>query len=359
MEKERKKTKRNKMSKMPFSVRFGILVAVLVMIVVAAGVLMAPGFKVTEVYCEGNSLVQSEEIFANAQISGGKNIFLIGLGKAERNVEKLPMIKEANIKRVFPDKICIAVTERVPVAYIKAGTECIAIDNESIIIKRFESDQAAKLIKKLTPDFDKLKEEKTDESEEEKAPEEEAETVPEEQTDAEEYFSIPLIEGIEAKNADENKKAKCSDEGKFEDVIKICNGLNNAGLLNKATYLNVTDMQNINLVIENRLDVRLGTMENIEYRAKFLAEVINTKISAYESLILDYTRDDIYARTFEEEKKDIKTLEESAEESAEEDKEKTDGETAEEEVEEKTEEPAEEEKLQAEASMKMDGEQEE
>ncbi len=358
MEKERKKSKRNKMSKMPFSVRFGILVAVLVIIVVAAGVLMAPGFKVAEVYCEGNSLVQSEEIFANAQISGGKNIFLIGLGKAERNVEKLPMIKEANIKRVFPNKICIAVIERVPVAYIKAGTECIAIDNESIIIKKVESDQAANLIKKLTPDFDKLKE-KSEEPEEEKAPEEEAETAPEEQTDAEEYFSIPLIEGIEAKNTDENKKAKCSDEGKFEDVIKICNGLNDAGLLNRATYLNVTDMQNINLVIENRLDVRLGTMENIEYRAKFLAEVINTKISAYESLILDYTRDDIYARTFEEEKKDIKTLEESAEESAEEDKEKTDGENEEEKVEEKTEEPAEEEKPREDSSMKMDGEQEE
>ena len=355
MENKRRKSKRNIKSKMPFPVRFGILVAVLILIIVTAGVLMAPGFKVSEVYCEGNSLVQSEEIFANAQISGGKNIFLIGLGKAERNVEKLPMIKEANIKRVFPNKICITVEERAPIAYIKAGTECVAIDNETIIIKKVESEQSAELIKKLTPDFEKIKEEKNESSETGSEPEEQAENVSEEQPEpTEEFFNIPLIDGIEIKNTDENKKAKCNDENKFNEVIKVCNALNDAGLLNRATYLNVTDMQNVNLVIENRLDVKLGNIDNIEYRAKFLAEVINTKISAYETLILDYTRDDIYARTFDDENEEIKTLEETSEEDSKE--EETDPEGAEEETADK---PQEEEETQNDTSMKIDGFQEE
>ncbi len=352
MEKGRRKSKRNKTSKMPFPVRFGILVAVLVLIVVTAGVLMAPGFKVSEVYCEGNSLVGSEEIFANAQIMGGKNIFLIGLGKAERNVEKLPMIKEANIRRVFPNKICIAVSERIPFAYVKAGAECVAIDKETVIIKKVESEQTAELIKKLTPNFDKLTEKESAEAEPESAPEET------EEQPAEEFLSIPLIEGVEAKSTDENKKVKCNDENKFNEAIKICNALNDAELLNRTTYINVTDMQNVNLVIENRLDVRLGTIENIEYRAKFLAEVINTKISAYETLILDYTRDDIYARTFED-KEEVKVTDKIGEEGDTEEEEGAE-EGAEEESakEEKTEELAEEE-VQEEPSMKMDGVQEE
>ncbi len=355
MVKERRKLKRNKKSKIPFSVRFGTLVAVLVLIVVTAGVLMAPGFKVSEVYCEGNFLVKSEEIFANAQISGGKNIFLIGLGKAERNVEKLPMIKEADIRRVFPNKICITIEERVPVAYIKAGTECVAIDKETIIIKKVESEQTAELIKKLTPAFDKLKEKKEENTETESVPEEQAENVLEKQTEsAEEYFSIPLIEGIEIKNTDENKKAKSNDENKFNEAIKICNALKDADLLNRATYLNVTDMQNVNVVIENRLDVRLGTIDNIEYRAKFLAEVINTKISAYEVLILDYTRDDIYARSFDNKEEEIRTLEETSKESAKEDK--TDIENDEEK---RTNESEEEVSMPEDTSMKMSSSQEE
>ena len=55
-------------------------------------------------------------------------------------------------------------------------------------------------------------------------------------------------------------------------------------------------MTNVNAVIENRLDIRLGIPDNMAYRAKFLAETINTKISSTEVLILDYTGNDIYAR---------------------------------------------------------------
>ena len=56
-------------------------------------------------------------------------------------------------------------------------------------------------------------------------------------------------------------------------------------------------MDDIRLVIENRLEVLLGKADNIDYRCKFLAEVINTRISASESVILDYRGDDIYAET--------------------------------------------------------------
>ncbi len=319
MKKGRRKSARRNGAKMPFSVRFGILIAILVMIVAAAGVLMAPGFKVSEVYCEGNVNVKSEDIFSAAQIGNGKNILLVGIGKAERNVNKIPMVKDANIRRVFPNKICITVEERVPLAYIKAEGECAIIDEEMMVIKKEEADSAIKLIEKFTPDFsvpsDKEKEDKEEasetETEEETSSEGSHEEAEGESTENEEiYFNIPLVDGIELKNAEENKKAKCDDIDKLSEVIKLCVALEKAGLLGRATYINVTDMQNVNVVIENRLDVRLGNINNIEYRARFLAEVVNNKISAYETLILDYTGDDIYARSHDDGKERTKIEEE-------------------------------------------------
>ena len=49
----------------------------------------------------------------------------------------------------------------------------------------------------------------------------------------------------------------------------------------------------------------LGDADNIDYRAKFMAEVINNKISAYEVAILDYTGDDIYVRPREDGKQRV------------------------------------------------------
>ena len=345
MREEKKRTSRkNKRSKMPFSVRFGILVAVLVMIVVAAGVLMAPGFKVSEVYCEGNTILKSEEIYSLAEISGEKNIFLVGLGKAERNVKKHPAVKDVNIKRVFPNKICISVEERLPLAYVMTGGECAVIDEEYFVMKKEDVNMTSQLIKERMPAFEKKDEaeEKTEKNDEEKQTEEEKQS-PEGETETTEngyeFFSIPLVEGIEIKNAEENKKVKSEDQQKLDDTIKLCVALNDAELLNRTTYINVTDMQNVNVVIENRLDVRLGNLNNIEYRAKFLSEVVTTKISAYEVLILDYTGDDIYAR-FHDDGKERIVAEEEPEETSD-DAESTEDKTTDEDKEDSTEETSE------------------
>lgn len=75
--------------------------------------------------------------------------------------------------------------------------------------------------------------------------------------------------------------------------------------MQKSTYIDVTDLTNIRLIIENRLDVLLGDADNIDYRAKFMAEVINNKISAYEVAVLDYTGDDIYVRPHDDGKQRV------------------------------------------------------
>ena len=113
-------------------------------------------------------------------------------------------------------------------------------------------------------------------------------------------YSVPLTVGIELSSAEEGKTAASDDSAKLDKLFEICNALNDAGLLNRSTYIDLTDMTNVNAVIENRLDIRLGIPDNMAYRAKFLAETINTKISSTEVLILDYTGNDIYARPHED-----------------------------------------------------------
>lgn len=314
---KRRTAERSRQGRMPFAARLGILITVLVLTVVAAGVLMAPGLNVAEVYCEGNVNVKTEDIMNTAQLQTGKNIFLTHIGKASRNINKMPMVKDVKIQRVFPNRICISVEERAPLAYIPVNNEIIALDAEKLVVKIEKDDVVSKIIQAYTPKFDDEVQKDEENSSENKTSDdstkdiEDKEGEQENQSDNGEQvtdvniMNIPLISGIELSEATEGKKVKCSDEEKLDKLISICVALQNSGLLQKSTYLDVTDLMNIRLITENRLDIMLGDADNIDYRAKFMAEVINNKISAYEVAILDYTGDDIYVRPREDGKQRV------------------------------------------------------
>ena len=310
---------------MPFSARLGILITVLVLTVAAAGALMAPGLNVAEVYCEGNVNIKTEDIMNAAQLQTGKNIFLTHIGKASRNIDKMPMVKSVKIQRVFPNRICISVEERAPLAYIPINNEIVALDAEKIVVKCEKDDLVTKITQAYTPKFNDEVQKNEENSSENNASEDsekddedtesdnlnveegeqESQSDNGEQTADINIMNIPLISGIELSEATEGKKVKCGDEDKLDKLIAICVALQNSGLLQKSTYLDVTDLMNIRLIIENRLDIMLGDADNIDYRAKFMAEVINNKISAYEVAILDYTGDDIYVRPREDGKQRV------------------------------------------------------
>ena len=303
---ERKKRQRTKHQASSF--RIGALITVLVFIVVAAGVLMFPALNITEVYCEGCENTNPVDVITSANIETGGNILLANIGRARRRVAENPLIEEVAIRRVFPNKICISVKERIPAAYMMSGAaECAVINEEGIVLEIINDDRLRKIVEANTPsEFEKDEEETNgDENAQDVENVENIEAEATQDTEAsgditengvDEMYSVPLVAGVELSNVKEGKVAKNTDEKKMEGVLKLCCALKDAGILNRATYIDVTDMSDIRLVLENRLDVQIGGIDNIEYRAKFLAEVVNTKISAYEKAILDYRGDDIYVR---------------------------------------------------------------
>lgn len=330
MEGRGRKTRKKADKKSLSSLRIGILITVLALIVVAAGVLMVPSLNITEVYCEGCVNTAPGDIIAAAQIKTGENIFLANIGKAGRSIKGNPLIEEVKIRRVFPNRICISVTERIPAAYVKQGSECVAIDKGGIVLEVIGDERVGIIIGQNTPkkpDTENTEQKEQEEQVEqgEQKEQEVAETEASEEPVSEEHkniFPIPLIEGVEIEKAKVDAKAKGSNEESLAEVLEICNALYDAGLLNRTTYIDVTNTFEIKIVIENRLEVQIGSMENINYRAKFLAEVINTKISASENAILDYHGDDIYVRPVEDrEDRVYKTEDEETEETEETDEE--------------------------------------
>ncbi len=342
------------------SIRMAAVIILLTIGVVFGVTLMIPAFDITEVYCEGESLISNEDIITTANIKNGTNILLANVGAARRSIQKLPMVKNVKIRRVFPNKICISVETRTPAAYVMTGGGCVLIDCDGTVLENTPPEKSARIIERNTPKFDvqtdntensdksdsnnsnkNSGDDNSDKSSDKNSNDVDkssndnsdsnnkdssnsnnddnnskdnnnksnnkdnnnAENSGADSSDAEgddNGFSVPLTAGIELNNKDEGKAASADDNRKLDKLLEMCNALNDAGLLNRSTYIDLTDLGDVSMVIENRLDVKLGIPDNMEYRAKFLAETINTKISSTEVLILDYTGNDIYARPHED-----------------------------------------------------------
>ena len=330
------------------SLKIPVLIIVLVLAVVTTIALMLPVFNVVEVYCEGNSEVKTEDIITAAKLETGKNIFLENLGRARRSVESITNIKSAEIRRVFPNKICISVSERVPFAYVPSDGGVALVSEEGIVLKVSDGGEAAMISNAKTPKFDtaqtdgeksdssKTNDKKSDSENKNSDTTDDSDNKKDDssdnndsnsdnksndsqnsdksdsknsdsgqndsgsdstagQTENADVSAVPLVSGFELNNVKEGKKAESGDSDKFNKMYELCRALKGAELLNRTTYINVENLDDITVVIENRLEVQLAKAENINYRCRFLAEVINTKLSATESVILDYRGDDIYA----------------------------------------------------------------
>ena len=64
-----------------------------------------------------------------------QNILTFDLSKLRSNLELLPWVKEAAVRRSFPDKLVIDIEERVPIAFARIDRDTVLIDEGCVILQ--------------------------------------------------------------------------------------------------------------------------------------------------------------------------------------------------------------------------------
>ncbi len=313
----RRKEKNTK--KMPVYISATIIFLIVVLVGVGVGMFFMPAFRVAEVYCEGNQRISQEELVAAAEVPLGKSILLQRLSGIKIRVAEIPMVEEVKVRRIFPNKIKIWIRERVPAAYLYDGeSSCVVIDLEGKVLEIMNDERVAKMKEFYTPvKVEKEPEEETSEdaaegedAEAEAEVEEATETPTPTQTpkpkavkEPERAYTIPFVVGLQLEKPEVGKVADSKERDKLSKVMETFRALETANLLVRSTYMDVTDMSDLVLVVENRLEIYMGEVQNIEYRCRFLATVIEEKISVTEHVIMDYRGNDIYVRQPDDGKK--------------------------------------------------------
>ncbi|MCL2342067.1 MAG: FtsQ-type POTRA domain-containing protein [Firmicutes bacterium] len=134
--KDRKHSKSNDKS----SRRTGIKVLKWTSIAVAIAaciilLLLSPIFNIRNINVTGNSHVAASEIIDVSGIEKNKNMFIINIGKAEKNIEENPYIFNASIHRNLDGTVNINIEERMPTYMIAADNKYIYIDTQGYIME--------------------------------------------------------------------------------------------------------------------------------------------------------------------------------------------------------------------------------
>jgi len=66
----------------------------------------------------------------------GRSVLRIPLEKRRRALEEIPWVEQAICQRVLPNRIRVEVVERVPVAFLRLGTELALLDAHGVILER-------------------------------------------------------------------------------------------------------------------------------------------------------------------------------------------------------------------------------
>ena len=113
--------KRRKKSAARTLSRFWIVAVVLVVVAAIGGYFAATwsGFNPSKVVVTGNdAMVPTAKVLAAAGIDPYRNVWLQNTRAAAARVEALPYVGTARVHRLFPARVTIAVTERVPWAVV-------------------------------------------------------------------------------------------------------------------------------------------------------------------------------------------------------------------------------------------------
>jgi cell division protein FtsQ len=203
----------------------------LIVIVVVFGISVF--FRVSQIDISGDTKYTTEQILAASGIKTGDNLVLIDIkAVSEKITSTLPFLCEVVIEKIMPDKLDIRVTESLPLA-------AIPYDNGWWIL-----DQKGRALEK---------------------------------TDSSELTGKIRIDGLDPTSVIAGQVIGVAegDVKKRTGLIDLLTALQTAGMADKCSYIDLTNIGGISFRYDGRFTVVIGSGEDPDYQLERLADVIS------------------------------------------------------------------------------------
>lgn len=223
---------------------------------------LSPLFNVRRITVEGNRHYSAESVVSRTGIATGVNGFkcisgsplqLLSFrcGKAEQNLySSSPYIKAASIRFIPPGTIAAVLEERTPAFTVPYLGTSLVIDGEGFVVD-------------ISGDHGKL--------------------------------ALPEVKGLKFASYELGEKLENDDQAGMDRAIRLTEAvLKNDGsdelkLHGLLSGIDISDGDRIFMVIDERITVNLGDIDDIEYKLKVLKQVFFKKMKETDRGLLDFT----------------------------------------------------------------------
>lgn len=88
----------------------------------------------SEIQIVGNQHLTRAQVLSVFGSDVERNIFKVPLAERRADLERLPWVQHATVMRLLPNTVRVAVTERVPVAFVRQGAQIGLVDAEGVLL---------------------------------------------------------------------------------------------------------------------------------------------------------------------------------------------------------------------------------
>ncbi|HXN71662.1 MAG TPA: FtsQ-type POTRA domain-containing protein [Candidatus Acidoferrales bacterium] len=89
-----------------------------------------------QVELTGNHYVPRGSVLAVFKSDQGHSVLRIPLTERRRQLEAIPWVEQAVVRRALPNRIEVEITERVPIAFLRQGSDLALVDIHGVILDR-------------------------------------------------------------------------------------------------------------------------------------------------------------------------------------------------------------------------------
>jgi cell division protein FtsQ len=103
------------------------------------------GFDISDIQVEGRKILTDAEILAALGYQPGQSLVFLDANAARERLLQNPLVLKATVRKLYPDKIAIDVTEREPFALWQRGDKIAVIGQDGTVIDGVQSARFANL----------------------------------------------------------------------------------------------------------------------------------------------------------------------------------------------------------------------
>lgn len=225
-----------------------IISMVFIVAIAVIGIFAAFALKVNVIEVSGSDRYSDASVLLAAGLDTSDSMLLLNAKSLENKLETLlPFIEKAQIKRMWPDKISVVLTDAVPSLAVDSGEGYVLMNNS---------------LKVLDDD---------------------AVTV---------GSDTAILKGVKISSAIPGKTVELTDDISTDDFSSLANALTESGIKGITEY-DLSVISDISVILDHRIEVKFGTLAGAAEKFRFGKEVIDKTVASdsRHSMIVDLTAD--------------------------------------------------------------------